>query len=67
MQLSRTNGFTAATLPYVLAMAGQGWLEAARSDPALAAGLNTHDGVLLHPGVAAAHGMPGKDPSTVLG
>ena len=65
--VTSTHALTAATLPYVLAMAGQGWLEAARSDPALAAGLNTHDGVLLHPGVAAAHGMPGKDPSTVLG
>ncbi len=65
--VTSTHALTAATLPYLMAIAGLGWRDAARADPALAAGLNTHDGVLLHGGVAAAHGMPSKDAATVLG
>ncbi|WP_149204394.1 alanine dehydrogenase [Actinotalea subterranea] len=56
--VTSTHALTATTLPYVLALAEHGWAHAVRSDPALAAGLTTHDGALLHGGVADAHGLP---------
>ena len=56
--VTSTQAVTAATLPYLLALVGHGWRAAAGADPALAAGVNTHDGALLHPGVARAHGLP---------
>lgn len=49
-----TWALTNATLPYVLELAGRGWADALRADPALALGLNVHDGAITHPGVAAA-------------
>ena len=56
--VTATQAVTAATLPYLLALVEHGWRAAAGADPALAAGVNTHDGALLHPGVARAHGLP---------
>lgn len=56
--VTATHALTAVTLPYVRAVAAQGWRAAVEADPALAAGLHTHDGELLQPGVAAAHGLP---------
>lgn len=56
--VTATQAVTAATLPYLLALVEHGWRAAAVLDPALAAGVNTHDGALLHPGVARAHGLP---------
>ncbi|MBI4797561.1 MAG: alanine dehydrogenase [Desulfarculus sp.] len=55
--VSRTSTFalTNVTLPYVLALAG-GPLEAARRDPALAKGFNTHAGAFTHPEVAQSLG-----------
>ncbi|NHC14243.1 alanine dehydrogenase [Motilibacter deserti] len=55
----RTSTFalTNVTLPYVLALAGAGWKEACRADPALARGLNTLGGRVVHPGVGEAHGL----------
>ncbi|WES65940.1 alanine dehydrogenase [Microbacter sp. GSS18] len=53
-----TSALTNATIPYVRRIARMGWQEALRSDPALAAGLNTVDGAVVSAGVAAAHGMP---------
>ena len=47
-----TMALTSATLPYVLSLAGQG-LEALR-DPALAKGVNTHEGKVTHRAVAEA-------------
>ena len=54
----RTSTFalTNATLPYVVALADQGWEEAVASDPGLAEGLSTHRGELLSAEVAEAHG-----------
>ncbi len=49
-----TWALTNATLPYVEAIANHGWADALDADPALALGLNTHDGAIRHPGVAAA-------------
>ena len=48
-----TLGLTNATLPYVLRLAEHG-LEALGHDPALAAGLNIHEGRIRHAAVAQA-------------
>ncbi len=52
-----TYALTNATLPFVVALANKGWLRATREDPALALGLNTHDGALTNAPVGAAHGL----------
>ncbi|SCG74411.1 alanine dehydrogenase [Micromonospora coxensis] len=52
-----TYALTNVTLPYALELANQGWREALRADPALALGLNTHDGQVVYGPVAEAHGM----------
>ena len=39
-----TYALTNVTLPYAVELANRGWREALRADPALALGLNTHDG-----------------------
>jgi alanine dehydrogenase len=51
-----TYALTNVTLPYALELASRGWQEALRADPALALGLNTHDGALTNAAVAEAHG-----------
>ncbi|MFI1916516.1 alanine dehydrogenase [Nocardia sp. NPDC020380] len=51
-----TVALTNATLPYVVALADKGWRAATAADAGLAAGLSTHDGVLLSESVAEAHG-----------
>lgn len=53
-----TYALTNVTLPYALELANRGWRSAMRHDPALAAGLNTHDGQVIYGPVAEAHGMP---------
>jgi alanine dehydrogenase len=53
-----TYALTNATLPYVLRLANQGWADATAADPALAAGLSTHDGVLTNAQVARDLGLP---------
>ncbi|KQO81990.1 MULTISPECIES: alanine dehydrogenase [unclassified Frigoribacterium] len=53
-----TRALTNATLPYVVALAERGWRAATAADPALAAGVNVHSGVVTNAGVAAALGMP---------
>ncbi|MEV4466237.1 alanine dehydrogenase [Micromonospora echinofusca] len=52
-----TYALTNVTLPYALELANHGWREALRRDPALALGLNTHDGQVTYGPVADAHGM----------
>lgn len=52
-----TFALTNATLPYVAAVANKGWRQALGDDPALAGGLNTDDGAITYPPVAAAHGL----------
>lgn len=61
-----TSALTNATMPYVVKLADQGWRVACRSDPALAKGLSTHDGVLLSEQVAADLDLPFADPAGVL-
>jgi alanine dehydrogenase len=52
-----TYALTNVTLPYVLAIASDGWAAAARRDPALAAGVNVVDGSVVNEPVAQAHGL----------
>jgi alanine dehydrogenase len=61
-----TYALTNVTLPYALELAGHGWREALRRDPALAKGLNTHDGVVTNEPVAQAHEMPFASLAEVL-
>ncbi len=53
-----TYALTNVTLPYAVELADRGWREAMRADPALALGLNTHDGAVTYGPVAEAHGLP---------
>ncbi|WP_440695561.1 alanine dehydrogenase [Clavibacter nebraskensis] len=53
-----TRALTNATLPYVIALAEKGWRKALAEDPALALGLNVHDGHVTNSHVAAALDMP---------
>jgi len=57
--VSRTSTFalTNATFPYVSLLAGRGYKEALRADPALAKGLNVHKGKLVSRAVAEGVGL----------
>ncbi|MFD6397261.1 alanine dehydrogenase [Nocardia sp. NPDC060249] len=52
-----TYALTNATLPYVVALADNGWERACAQDRSLALGLNTHAGTLTNAAVAAAHDL----------
>jgi alanine dehydrogenase len=52
-----TYALTNVTLPYAVELANRGWRDAVRIDPALALGVNTHDGHVVYGPVADAHGM----------
>ena len=52
-----TYALTNVTLPYAVELANRGWRDALRRDPALALGLNTHDGEITYGPVAEAHGL----------
>jgi alanine dehydrogenase len=64
----RTSTFalTNATLPYVKRLADLGWRGALTADPALAAGLSTHEGALTSLEVAEALGLQPRDPAALL-
>lgn len=62
-----TYALTNATLPYTRSLANLGWREALRADPALALGLNVHDGGVYNAPVAAAHGLDAAGIATLLG
>ena len=62
-----TYALTNATLPYIVELADRGWVAALRSDPALARGLNTHDGKVIYREVAEAHGLEHVALETLLG
>lgn len=63
---SSTFALTNATLPYVAALAGHGWQDALRADPALAGGLSTHAGFLANLPTGAAHGIDAVTPASLL-
>ena len=50
-----TYALTNATLPYVVALADEGWKAALDGDPALAAGLNVAEGRIVYQAVAEAY------------
>jgi alanine dehydrogenase len=62
-----TYALTNVTLPYAVELANRGWQEALRRDPALALGLNTHDGAVTNAPVAEAHGYESVSIASVLG
>jgi alanine dehydrogenase len=49
-----TYALTNVTLPYAVALADKGWTQALRDDPALALGLNVHEGQIVYGAVAEA-------------
>jgi hypothetical protein len=51
------RALTNATLPYLAALADEGWEAATQQDVALARGVNTHAGRVTNAGVAAAFGL----------
>ena len=61
-----TYALTNATLPYALKLADLGWNAALKGDPALALGLNVHDGKLTNASVGAALGRTAVDVADVL-
>jgi alanine dehydrogenase len=62
-----TYALTNATLPYIVELANRGWREALRRDPALALGLNAHEGQVVYGPVAQAHGLDSTDLHALLG
>jgi alanine dehydrogenase len=58
--VARTSAFALnnATLPFVLALANNGWRKAMADDPCLRTGLNVWEGKITHPAVAEALGQP---------
>jgi alanine dehydrogenase len=62
-----TYALTNVTLPYAVSLADRGWRDALRADPALARGLNTHDGHLVSAPVAQSHGLGHTELAEVLG
>ena len=61
-----TYALTNATLPYVRAIANNGWINALRADASLALGLNTHSGEIISEPVAAAHVLGFRTLASVL-
>ena len=53
-----TYALTNVTLPYAIALADQGWEKALADDPALALGLNVHDGQVTYAAVAESFDLP---------
>ncbi len=61
-----THALTNVTLPYVMALAGQGTAAAVTADPALAHGVNVAGGEVVLPEVARAHGRTAVPLAEVL-
>ena len=61
-----TEALVSVTLPYILAIAGRGLVEAVTERPELVSGLNTIDGAVCHPGVAKALGVANRHPMACL-
>jgi alanine dehydrogenase len=61
-----TYALTNATLPYAVALADKGWVDACRADQSLALGLNTHDGTLTNVPVGEAVGIAAVSPDEAM-
>jgi alanine dehydrogenase len=64
--VTSTNALANATLPYVLALADRGVLDATRADPGLRLGVNVAAGVPTHPAVARSVGEECVDVEAAL-
>jgi alanine dehydrogenase len=64
--ITSTYALTNATLPYVVALADHGVVEAARRDPGLKLGINVAAGKVTHPAVAEGVGAEYVTPESVL-
>jgi len=64
--ITSTYALTNATLPYAVALADKGWVDACRADHSLALGLNTHNGTLTNVPVGEAVGIDAVSPDDVL-
>jgi alanine dehydrogenase len=66
--VARTSTFALnnATLPFVLALADNGWRKALRQDPHLRDGLNVFEGQITCEPVAKAQGLPFTEPSSLI-
>jgi len=62
-----TYALTNATLPYVVALATRGVLQAVADDPELGGGVNTAGGDVVNPAVAEALGLPAVPLTDALG
>ena len=62
-----TYALTNVTLPYAVELANRGWRDALKADPALALGLNVHDGDITNAPVAEGLGLPSRPLADVLG
>ena len=61
-----TEALVSVTLPYILAIAGRGLVEAVTDRPELVSGLNTIHGSVCHPSVARALGVANRHPMACL-
>jgi alanine dehydrogenase len=61
-----TYALNNATLPYVLALADQGYRDAMRRNPHLLAGLNVHEGVVTNRAVAEALGYSYRNAASAI-
>jgi len=61
-----THALTNVTLPYAVALAGQGWQRACANDPSLSLGVNTHAGHLVNAAVGEATGFEAVPLADVL-
>ncbi len=61
-----TYALTNVTMPYIYRIAQAGLKEALRQDHVLALGLNTFDGKVVHPAVAASQNLPHQPLEKVL-
>jgi len=61
-----TEALASVTLPYILAIAGRGLVEAITARPELVSGLNTISGAVCHPAVAKALGTDARHPMACL-
>jgi len=65
--ITSTYALTNATLPYVIALADHGVIEASRRDPGLRLGINVAAGKVTHPAVAEGVGRDYVPPEEALG
>ena len=61
-----THALNNATLPYVLALADEGYRDAMRRNPHLMAGLNVHEGLVTNKPVAEALGYAYRNPASAI-